>query len=302
MHFISAPHRTRGLQVRGWGRLFQILDWYGSCEGWNVLGMLRRYIWFPFFAAAIGAFLCVLVGSSACATEESAEATDAASGIETSAGHEEETDGHVAGGRRDDESTDRRDGKDGASHGGHSGHEDLGQGNAGSMLEDPFEFKGDLAIYTFVVFLLLLAILGKFAWPPIAKALEEREQNIAGHIAAAEDKHVEAEALLAQHEKKLAGAADEVRELLEEARRDAEHTKGHIIAEARAAAQAEHERGMRDLKVATDTAMKHLAETSANLAVELAGKVVQEKITPQHQARVVREALSKLATSEPSAN
>jgi F-type H+-transporting ATPase subunit b len=154
-----------------------------------------------------------------------------------------------------------------------------------------------------VIFLVLLAVLGKFAWPPIVQALEEREQRIADHIAAAEARHQEAKAVLAQHEAKLAAAADEVRELLEEARRDAEHTKCQIVAEARTAAQAEHDRAVREVHQATDVAMKQLAETSATLAVTLAGKVVQEELSAKHQDRLVREAIGRLTTvATPSQN
>jgi F-type H+-transporting ATPase subunit b len=183
----------------------------------------------------------------------------------------------------------------------HTATDDHGGAAAGGT-PSPLRVDPDLAIWTAVVFIVLLVVLAKFAWNPIVEALQQREQNIADNIAAAAEKNEEAKGLLAEHQAKLAGAADEVRELLEEARRDAEQTKGQIVAEARAAAQAEHERGMRDLELATDSALKQLAETSANLAVDLAGKVVQETITPEHQARVVREALAKLASTEPSAN
>ena len=95
-----------------------------------------------------------------------------------------------------------------------------------------------LAIYTFAVFMLLLAILSKAAWPKISEALAEREKRIEGAIADAAAKHEEAKRLLAEHEAKLAGAAAEVRALLEEARRDAEATKTEIVAEARDGGQA----------------------------------------------------------------
>jgi F-type H+-transporting ATPase subunit b len=168
---------------------------------------------------------------------------------------------------------------------------------------NPLAVNPDLAIWTGIVFLVLLAVLGKFAWPPIVEALEQREKRIADEIASAEAKHEEARQLLAQHEARLASAADEVRGLLEEARRDAEHTKAQIVAEAREAARAEHERAMRDVQQATDVALKQLAETSAVLAVQLASKVVQEEISPAQQDRLVREAVSRLATSTtPSRN
>lgn len=179
---------------------------------------------------------------------------------------------------------------------------DLGHGNPVEGLRDPDEWKSELAIYTFIVFMLLLLILMKFAWGPITQALEQREQSILGHIAAAEAQHEQAKQLLADYDRKLAGAADQVRELLEEARRDAEHTKTEIMAEAKAAAQAEHDRAMRDVRNATDAALKQLAETSANLAVDLAGRIVQQRVNPEVESRIIREALAQLPNGAPSGN
>ena len=186
-------------------------------------------------------------------------------------------------------------------HGDH-GHHDLGHGNAGKDLENVAEFRTDLALYTFAVFMLLLALLGKMAWPVISSALVEREKRIEGNIADAEAMNAEAKNMLAQHEAKLATAADEVRELLDEARRDAESTKTQIIAEAKEAAGKERDRAVRDVDLAAEKAMHNLVETSANMAVDLAGQVVKQNITPDQQAALVRDALSKLASSSPSKN
>jgi F-type H+-transporting ATPase subunit b len=177
-------------------------------------------------------------------------------------------------------------------HGG--AHADIGAGDAGANLESPAEFRSDLAIYTFVVFLLLVAILGALAWPKISTALLEREKRIEANIAAAEAKHEDAKRLLAEHEARLASAAAEVKALLDEARRDAEGTKAEIIAEAQKAAKAERDRAVRDIEIAADHALKNMAETSANLAVDLAGKVIRESINPAKQQELVRTALARL--------
>jgi F-type H+-transporting ATPase subunit b len=182
------------------------------------------------------------------------------------------------------------------------GEENLGHGNAGPGLEDAAEVKTDLAVYTLVVFLLLLAILGKFAWPAVMHALEERERHIADNIAAAEAKHEEAKRLLAEHEAKLAATASEIRAMLEEARREAEVAKANIVAEAKHAAQDEANRAKREIGQAKNAAMQELAVTSANLAVDLARKVIQEQITPDRQARLVQEALGKFSAVTPSKN
>ena len=181
-------------------------------------------------------------------------------------------------------------------------HHDLGHGNAGPNLENVAEFRTDMALYTFTVFMLLLAILAKMAWPVISSALLEREKRIEGNIADAEAMNAEAKNMLAQHEAKLATAADEVRELLDEARRDAEHTKSQIVAEAKELAGQERDRAVRDVDLAAEKAMHNLVETSANMAVDLAGQVVKQNITPDQQATLVREALAKLTSGSPSKN
>ncbi len=167
---------------------------------------------------------------------------------------------------------------------------------------NPLAVDIDLAIWTGVVFAVLLLVLSKFAWPAISAALEEREKRIESNIAEADAKHEEAKQLLVQYEARLASAADEVRALMEEARRDAEHTKSQILAEAKQLAEQERERAVRDVERAADNAIASLAETSANLAVDLAGKVVKQNISAEQQAELVRDALSRLAASSPSQN
>jgi F-type H+-transporting ATPase subunit b len=158
----------------------------------------------------------------------------------------------------------------------------------------PMKTDPDLAIWTLVVFLVLLGVLYWFAWGPIVEALEKRESAITGEIAAANLKHEDAKRVLAAHEAKLAAAADEIRELLEEARRDAEQTKLEIIAEAKNAANSEKQRAVRDVEMARDAALKQLAETSANMAIKLASTAVRQSLTAEQQSRIVRDSLSMI--------
>ena len=173
---------------------------------------------------------------------------------------------------------------------------------APTTVTGPEEFQTDLAIYTGVVFLILLAVLWKFAWGPIVVGLEKREQRIAENIAAAERAHEEAKLLLAEYDRKLAGAAEQVRTMLEEARKDAEQAKLEIIAEAKEAAKLEFERSRRELQRATDQALKELSERATNLAVDLAGKIVRAQLSQNDHARLVQEAMAEFVSSGPSVN
>lgn len=174
-------------------------------------------------------------------------------------------------------------------HGGDHGEDHGGGGNP-----NPLAFDPDLAIFTLVIFLLLFAALAKFAWPAISAALNEREQSIRNNIVEALAKHEEAKQMLVRYEAKLASAANEVRALLDEARRDAEATKNQILVEAKAAADAERDRALRDVERAAEAAMKDIAETIANQAVDLAGKVVSRNLTGEQHTQLVRDAMNVL--------
>jgi F-type H+-transporting ATPase subunit b len=166
---------------------------------------------------------------------------------------------------------------------------------------NPLAFSTDLAIWTLVVFILLFLILKKFAWPQITEALEERERKIAATISDANAKLEDAKKLYAEHEAKLAATAGEVRALLDEARRDAEHTKKSIEAEGEKAAKEALDRALREIDRARDASVQDLAVSSANVAIDLAQKIIREKLTPETNNQIVREAIAKLAP-QPSNN
>ena len=155
-----------------------------------------------------------------------------------------------------------------------------------------FNFRGDLAIWTAVVFLVLLAILSKFAWKPIAEALDKREQNVADQIAQAEAANQKAKEILADYERKLAAAEDQVRAILEQGRRDAEQVGRELIDKAKEEAKAEYQRAVKQIDAATAAAIKELADRSATLAVELAGKIVRAKLNPGDHARLIEQAVA----------
>lgn len=192
---------------------------------------------------------------------------------------------------------------DAAAHGAASEHGGAhhGLGAAGTNTS-PADFKGDLAIFTVIVFLLLMAILWKFAWGPISSGLEKREHRIAEHIAAAERSHEEAKQLLAQYELRLAQAQDEVKAILDEARRDAQHTHQEILAKAKAEAALETARAKHDVETARDQALKQLVETSANLAVDLAGQILKAKLSSADHSRLIADAVAKFHPQHASSN
>ena len=96
-----------------------------------------------------------------------------------------------------------------------------------------------------MVFVLLLAILAKFAWKPISEGLDKRERHVADQIAQAEAANGQAKETLADYKHRLAAAGDQVRSILEQGRRHAEELSREFLEKAKHDAEAEHQRALR---------------------------------------------------------
>lgn len=177
---------------------------------------------------------------------------------------------------------------------GHAPH-DNSHGNASPNLDKAEEFKKDIAIYTFVVFILMIVLLRIIAWKPIIAGLDAREQKIIGAIEDARRSADEAQQRLEEYEARLAAAAQEANEIVAEGRRDAEVTKDRIVAEAADAAKAEQARAINEIELAKNAALQAVAEQSADMAVALAGKIVGRQLNPEDHSKLVRESLDSLS-------
>lgn len=160
----------------------------------------------------------------------------------------------------------------------------------------PNLFSGDagVAIWTVLIFLLVVFILGKYAWKPLLSSLQAREDFIRDSLQKAREEREQAERRLAEYEEKLAAARAEATALVEEGRRDAEAVKAKIEATAREEGDKLMARARREIELARDQAVKDLHTTSARLATDLATKVLEREIRPEDHERLLAESLREL--------
>jgi len=151
----------------------------------------------------------------------------------------------------------------------------------------------DLGIYTLVVFFALLIILGKFAWGPMMKGLDKREATLRKAHEGAGVARQEAGKVLAEVQARLAKTNDEIRGLLEEARRDAQGVKDQMRSDAATEIQAERNRIRREIDIAKDEALKEIYQQSIQLATIMATKAIQRELTPGERERYLHEPRSK---------
>jgi len=181
---------------------------------------------------------------------------------------------------------------DDAKKGGEHGGEHIGEEGVN---KNPSEFKTDLAIYTVVVFLLLLGILWKFAWGPIVAGLEKRDAGIRQNIADAEEARINSEKMLAEYAKKLDDVQEEIREIIAEARRDAEHTKQEILNAAEKESTALKDRSIAEIERARDQALTDLFDTMSSQVTTATEYVLGRSLSGDDQNRLVDEALAQFS-------
>ncbi|MDZ4849473.1 MAG: F0F1 ATP synthase subunit B [Pirellulaceae bacterium] len=183
-----------------------------------------------------------------------------------------------------------------AAHDAHDAHEhhDPTHAFAGSMQANPMEWRADGAIFSLIVFLLLLAVLGVFAWKPISEGLTKREAGIARAIEDAKKASEAAAVAMKDYQAKLEAAQAQAQEMVSQARKDAETAGQRIVADAQAEAGRQRDRALADIEAAKQTALSELAGRSTEMAFSLARKVVGRELNTGDHQNLIQEALRQM--------
>lgn len=156
------------------------------------------------------------------------------------------------------------------------------------------QFDPGAAIWTIIVFVLLLVVLRLAAWKPILRVLQERESFIERSIADAKDDRAKAEKLLADYRAQLDKARDETAALLDKGRQDADAVRQRMLEDARREAGEVAARARREIELAADTALKELYDRAAELSVDVARRIVSKELSADDHRRLIDESLAEM--------
>ena len=175
-------------------------------------------------------------------------------------------------------------------------------GGHGGGDPDILEPQPSLALWTVVVFLGLFFVLGRFAWKPLLAALHQREEHLEHVLVETERARNESEQLLGEHRRRLAAAEEQVRTLIDEARKDAQSAADVIVKKAQAEAEASSQRAGREIATAKDQALAEIWEKTADLAVSVAAKVLGKSLNEDDHRRLIDAAIGELPAAPAGAN
>jgi F-type H+-transporting ATPase subunit b len=158
-----------------------------------------------------------------------------------------------------------------------------------------FQLAANVSFWTVVIFLALLALLAKFAFPPILGYAAAREKRIQDSLDEAKKQREEAAALLAQQRQELGVAKQEAQQVILEARQAAEKVRGELLNKARQEQEEILARAKQEIAVERERAVESVRREAVDLALAAAGKLIERKLDADDDRRLVSEFLGRAA-------
>ena len=159
-------------------------------------------------------------------------------------------------------------------------------------------FAGDLgnALWTLVIFVIVVVVLGKFAWGPVLGLLQQREEFIHKALSDAKQHRDAAEAALKEHAAKLQSAHAEAAAILEDTRRDAEKLRAEVRQRAKTEADKTIANAQLQIQLETSRALEQIRREAVDLSVMIASKIIQRNLSKEDNERLIDDALKQVET------
>ncbi len=167
-------------------------------------------------------------------------------------------------------------------------HEEGGQGPT------PFDINTGVIFWTVLIFAILMILLWRFAWPSILKSVEERERRIQKQLEDAERSNAEAQRLLEEHKKTIAGARTEAQDMIAKAKVVAQKERELLLAKAREEYEGLLARARKDIETEKEKAIVALRREAVELSIAAAAKVIDANLDTEANRRLVTEYLATL--------
>jgi F-type H+-transporting ATPase subunit b len=151
-----------------------------------------------------------------------------------------------------------------------------------------------LFIWTIVTFVVLLALLSKFAWKPLLQALEARQNTLTKALDDAQKARVELERLNQESAAIIRKARVEADSIVTSSRADAERLREEMRQKARSEADGIVKNAERQIQMETARALQQIRHEAADLGVAIASKLLQRNISKEDNERLIDDALKQL--------
>src|SRR4029079_2473155 len=136
-----------------------------------------------------------------------------------------------------------------------------------------------LYIWTIVTFLLLVALLAKFAWRPLLEALARREESIKKSLDDARQTKLELERIHKESANMLAESRVKADEIVAMTRADAARLRDELRDKARSEAAMIVTNAERQVRAETARALQQIRQEAIGISVTLASKLLERNVS-----------------------
>ena len=154
-----------------------------------------------------------------------------------------------------------------------------------------------LYIWTILTFLILVGLLAKFAWGPLLKALDSRQQSIRQALDDARQAKQELQQLHVESAKLLAQARAEGAEIISRTRSDADRFRDEMKEKARIEAAGLMRNAERQIELETTRALQQIRQEAIDISINIASKLLQRNVSKEDNERLIEETFKQLETT-----
>ena len=162
---------------------------------------------------------------------------------------------------------------------------------------DLVKFDPGLAIWTILTFLVLVALLTKFAWKPLMLMLDTRQESIKKSLADAETAKRELERLQEESSHIIRKARVEAESIVSKSWSDAEKLREEMKVKAKAEADAIVKERQRQIEIEAGRALRQIRSEVADLSIAIASKVIQRNVSKEDNDRLIQDTLKQIESS-----
>jgi F-type H+-transporting ATPase subunit b len=156
-----------------------------------------------------------------------------------------------------------------------------------------------LYIWTILTFLVLLTLLAKFAWGPLLKALDSRQDTIRKSLDDAQKAKTELERIQQESAQIVRQARVEADAIISQSRADGALLREEIRAKAKEDADGIIKNAERQIQLETTRAIQQIRHEAIDLSVEIASKIIQRNLSKEDNERLIQEALKQVEAKRP---
>jgi len=154
-----------------------------------------------------------------------------------------------------------------------------------------------LFIWTIITFLVLVALLAKFAWRPLLAALERREKLIARAIEDSEKARADLERVQQDAARVLADARVEGEAIVTRSRAAADRLGEELRQKASAEAAGILKKAEREIQLETTRAIEQVRREAVELSVAIASKILHRNVSAEDNRALIEDSLRQLDTT-----